>query len=58
MLRNVLEEADHYFVRQKKEWTEIVVDFEAAWLTLTVRGGRRSLRVVPGEDRTVALAGR
>ena len=28
MLRNVLEEADHYFVRQKKEWTEIVVDFE------------------------------
>jgi len=28
MLRNAIETADQYFVRQKKEWTEIIVDFE------------------------------
>jgi uncharacterized protein YxjI len=28
VLREVLEKAEVYFVRQKKEWTEIVVDFE------------------------------
>jgi len=28
MLRNAIETTDQYFVRQKKEWTEIIVDFE------------------------------
>ena len=28
MLRNAIETMDEYFVRQKKEWTEIIVDFE------------------------------
>ena len=28
MLRNAIETIDEYFVRQKKEWTEIIVDFE------------------------------
>ena len=28
MLRDVIETASEYFVRQKKEWTEIIVDFE------------------------------
>ena len=28
MLRDLVERADQYFIRQKKEWTEIVIDFE------------------------------
>ena len=28
MLRDLIENAEQYFVRQKKEWTEILVDFE------------------------------
>ncbi|MCP4905854.1 MAG: hypothetical protein GY910_12830 [bacterium] len=28
MLREVLEDAEQYFVHQKKEWTEIIIDFE------------------------------
>ena len=28
MLRDLVERADQYFIRQKKEWTEILVDFE------------------------------
>jgi uncharacterized protein YxjI len=28
MLRDVIESADEFFIHQKKEWTEIIVDFE------------------------------
>ena len=28
MLRAAIETHDQYFIRQKKEWTEIIVDFE------------------------------